>query len=202
MEKDVVDIKGFMIHKGYLSPDRQGTILTALREVAKAAPMFVPETPSGKTMSVQMTSTGHCGWLSDRRGYRYSPKHPSGLAWPPIPQSVLEVWEDLVSRRRQPDTCLINYYRAGARMGMHQDKDEKDFSWPVLSISLGDEGLFRMGNRSRGGPTRSIWLASGDVVVMGGEARLSHHGIDRIRLGSSPLLKNGGRINLTLRVVN
>ena len=87
-------------------------------------------------------------------------------------------------------------------MGMHQDKDEGDFSHPVLSISLGDEALFRMGNETRGGKTESVWLRSGDVVVMGGKARLKHHGIDRVRFGSSTLLPKGGRINLTLRVVS
>ena len=101
-----------------------------------------------------------------------------------------------------PDCCLINFDGEGTRMGLHQDRDEQDFSQPVLSISLGDEALFRMGNVERGGATRSVWLRSGDVVVMGGEARLRHHGIDRIRFGSSPLLPNGGRINLTLRVVD
>ena len=87
-------------------------------------------------------------------------------------------------------------------MGLHQDRDEADFAWPVLSVSLGDDGLFRMGNEIRGGKTDSVWLASGDVVVMGGEARLKYHGIDRIRPNSSTLLEKGGRLNLTLRVVD
>jgi alkylated DNA repair protein (DNA oxidative demethylase) len=87
-------------------------------------------------------------------------------------------------------------------MGLHQDRDEADFSWPVLSVSLGDDALFRVGNTTRGGPTESIWLNSGDVLVMGGDARLLHHGVDRIRPGSSTLLQGGGRINLTCRVVD
>ena len=103
---------------------------------------------------------------------------------------------------RAPDCCLVNLYRDTARMGLHQDRDEADFAWPVLSISLGDDGLFRIGNVERGGRTESVWLHSGDVLVMGGEARLIHHGIDRIRPGSSTLLDGGGRINLTLRVVD
>ena len=128
--------------------------------------------------------------------------HPTGCPWPPIPERVLTIWRDLVSADRDPDCCLINFYREGARMGLHQDRDEADFSWPVLSVSLGDEALFRMGSELRGGKTRSIWLRSGDVMVMGGDARLAHHGIDRIRFGSSPLLERGGRINVTLRVVD
>ena len=87
-------------------------------------------------------------------------------------------------------------------MGMHQDRDEADFGWPVLSVSLGDEGMFRIGNATRGGKTQSVWLRSGDVVVMGGEARLLYHGLDKIRFGTSTLLPKGGRINLTLRVVD
>jgi alkylated DNA repair protein (DNA oxidative demethylase) len=102
---------------------------------------------------------------------------------------------------RDPDCCLINLYREGARMGLHQDRDETDFAWPVVSLSLGDDALFRIGHVTRGGSTDSVWLRSGDVLVMGGPARLVHHGIDRIRPGSSTLLAGGGRINLTLRVV-
>lgn len=163
--------------------------------------MFSPETPYGKPMSVRMTSAGAVGWYADRRGYRYAPQHPSGVDWPPIPDAVLALWRDLTGLARDPDCCLINYYGEGARMGMHQDKDEADFKWPVLSVSLGDAGLFRIGNTTRGGKTESLWLESGDVVVMGGDARLTYHGVDRIRFGSSSLLPKGGRINLTCRVV-
>ncbi len=153
-------------------------------------------------MRVRMTSAGKYGWFSDRRGYRYVEQHPSGVGWPDIPLGVLEIWRALVSEERDPDCCLVNYYDDSAKMGMHQDRDEADFGWPVLSVSLGDEALFRMGNETRGGKTESIWLRSGDVVVMGGAARLRYHGIDRIGAGSSALLAKGGRINLTLRVVD
>jgi alkylated DNA repair protein (DNA oxidative demethylase) len=114
----------------------------------------------------------------------------------------LALWRELVSAERDPDCCLINYYDAGARMGMHRDSDEADFNWPVLSVSLGDDGLFRVGNTTRGGKTESIWLNSGDVVVMGGAARLTYHGVDRIRFGTSSVMPKGGRINLTMRVVD
>lgn len=153
-------------------------------------------------MSVAMTSAGKYGWYTDRKGYRYEPRHPSGVEWPPIPDSVLAVWRDLISAERDPDCCLVNFYREGAKMGLHQDRDEADFSWPVLSISLGDTARFRIGSTERGGTTEAVWLDSGDVCVMGGEARLVHHGIDKVRFGSSTLLSDGGRINLTLRVVD
>lgn len=197
----MLNVRGFEIFRAYLSPGSQAEIVSALRGVLKVAPLYRPETPYGKLMRVRMSSAGHLGWYSDRRGYRYVSNHPEGKPWPPIPNSILAVWRDLVSTDRMPDCCLINYYDEDARMGLHQDKDEADFSWPVLSISLGDDALFRMGNPTRGGKTDSIWLASGDVVVMGGAARLTYHGVDRIRFGSSNLLQKGGRINLTLRVV-
>ena len=149
-----------------------------------------------------MTSAGRFGWFSDRLGYRYISRHPSGSAWPAIPQSVLSVWTTLVGTGRAPDCCLVNFYSTGARMGLHQDRDEADFGWPVLSISLGDDALFRIGGTTRGGSTRSAWLHSGDVLLLGGEARLAYHGVDRIVAGSSMLLPQGGRINLTLRVVD
>lgn len=152
-------------------------------------------------MSVRMTSAGRLGWVTDRAGYRYQAQHPNGQAWPPIPHSVLGVWNRIVGSECSPDCCLINFYGADAKMGMHQDKDEEDFTFPVLSISLGDEALFRLGNVTRGGSTDSVWLSSGDVVLMGGDARLAYHGVDRVRFGSSKLLPEAGRINLTLRVV-
>ncbi|QGY00092.1 alpha-ketoglutarate-dependent dioxygenase AlkB [Roseovarius faecimaris] len=202
MTTPTLTIRGFKIFKGLLNAAAQVDMLTELREVARAAPPFSPQTPYGKPMSVRMTSAGKYGWYSDRSGYRYVPHHPDGQAWPPIPEVVMRIWRDLVSKERGPDCCLINFYGEGARMGMHQDRDEADFGWPVLSLSLGDDGLFRIGNPTRGGKTESLWLSSGDAVVMGGEARLTYHGVDRIRFGSSPLLPKGGRINLTLRVVD
>lgn len=197
-----LSIRGFEIYKGYLSLKDQSDLVDELRRVVTKAPLFSPLTPSGRKMSVRMTSAGRYGWVSDRRGYRYAARHPDGMEWPPIPESVLSIWRELASAERDPDCCLLNFYDAQAKMGLHQDRDEANFDWPVLSVSLGDDGLFRMGNETRGGKTESIWLTSGDVVVMGGEARLKYHGIDRIRAGSSTLLENDGRLNLTLRVVD
>lgn len=197
-----LEIRGFKVFKSALNRAEQEGIAEDIRAVAAKAPMFSPQTPYGKPMSVRMTSAGRYGWYADRRGYRYVQAHPEGQAWPAIPGSVLKVWDRITGLDRAPDCCLINYYAAEARMGMHQDRDEADFTWPVLSISLGDEGLFRIGNLTRGGKTESIWLQSGDVVLMGGDARLTYHGLDRIKPGTSSLLKDGGRLNLTLRVVD
>jgi alkylated DNA repair protein (DNA oxidative demethylase) len=196
-----IDLKGVRILPGYLNAEAQRALVEDLRAVAAAAPFFRPVTRWGKEMSVRMTSAGLCGWVSDRRGYRYEPRHPSGVAWPPIPQRVLALWHDVTGCDRAPDCCLVNYYETGARMGLHQDRDEADFAWPVVSVSLGDDGLFRVGGTERSDPTASRWLRSGDVAVLEGPSRLAFHGIDRVRAGSSTLLEKGGRINLTLRVV-
>ena len=194
--------RGFTFHPARLDRAEQERIVSDLRGVVRAAPFFAPLTPWGKPMSVRMTSAGRYGWFSDRKGYRYVSAHPDGAPWPPIPGSILSLWRELVSDARLPDCCLVNLYRERARMGMHRDADEADFSWPVLSISLGDPARFRIGGPSRKDPTETVGLASGDVVVMGGPARLAYHGIDRIRFGESDLLEGGGRINLTLRVVD
>lgn len=195
-------LRGFEIFKGHLDAPAQRALIKALRPVLKAAPLFSPQTPYGRAMSVRMTSAGSVGWYSDRKGYRYAPQHPQGTEWPEIPRPVLDIWDEVTGLARQPDCCLVNYYGEGARMGLHQDKDEADFSWPVVSLSLGDDGLFRIGNTTRGGSTESIWLTSGDVIVMGGPARLTYHGLDRIRFRSSRLLTQGGRLNLTLRITS
>lgn len=194
-------LRGVKLFKGYVPPGQQVDLLGAIRDVARAAPFYRPVTPGGRQMSVRMTAAGDFGWVTDRSGYRYERRHPEGLDWPPIPEPVLAIWNDVSAGSRAPECCLVNYYGEGARMGLHQDRDEADFSQPVVSVSLGDAGLFRIGNVEKGGKTESVWLESGDVVVLEGAARLVHHGVDRIRFGSSSLLPDGGRINLTLRVV-
>jgi alkylated DNA repair protein (DNA oxidative demethylase) len=199
---DMATPEGFSLYKCWLDAAAQVRLAAELSEVVRVAPFFAPLTPWGKPMSVRMTSAGRYGWFTDRKGYRYIDRHPSGAPWPPVPETALAVWRALVSAERMPDCCLVNHYGAKARMGLHRDADEADFSWPVLSISLGDPALFRIGGAARSDPTRSMLLESGDVVLLGGEARLAYHGVDRIRFGESGLLPEGGRINLTLRVVD
>lgn len=194
-------ILGFRILKGYLPPEAQRSLRDTLRDVIRKAPLRQPVTPGGRKMSVQMSAAGDFGWMTDRQGYRYDDHQPDGTAWPPIPASVLRIWEAEAGSDRPPECCLINYYTEGAKMGLHQDKDEASFVHPVLSISLGDPATFRMGGTARSDPTQSVLLESGDVVVMNGDARRAYHGVDRIRFGRSDLLLHGGRINLTLRVV-
>ena len=198
--QEQIDIRGVAVLRGVLDRPMQETVLEDLRGVAGTAPFFHPETRRGQKMSVRMTSAGSVGWVSDRKGYRYEPRHPSGGGWPDIPSRLLELWSAVLPEAASPDTCLVNFYGEGARMGLHQDRDEADLSQPVLSLSLGDEALFRIGNIERGGRTESVWLRSGDVAILGGAARLIHHGIDRIKFGSSDLLPHGGRINVTMRV--
>jgi len=195
---------GVTLTDGYLDRAAQDEMLAAVRAVIAAAPLYVPRMPrSGKPMSVRMTNCGSLGWVTDaERGYRYQETHPeTGDRWPPIPDIILRAWPDLAGYPHPPEACLVNFYAADARMGLHQDKDEQDFAAPVVSLSLGDTGLFRVGGGKRGDPTASVRLASGDAVVLGGEGRLAFHGVDRILPGTSTLLPEGGRINLTLRRV-
>ncbi|MGR3502326.1 alpha-ketoglutarate-dependent dioxygenase AlkB family protein [Pseudaestuariivita sp.] len=196
-----MDLRGVRVFPGFLDRAAQERMLEDVRAVARAAPVFHPVTPSGRKMSVRMTSAGQFGWVTDRKGYRYEPRHPDGQPWPAIPASIREVWDAVSGWDGAPECCLVNFYGESAKMGMHQDKDEADFAAPVVSISLGDDALFRVGGTERKGSTESVWLKSGDVVVMGGAVRLCYHGVDRIRFGTSTLLKDCGRINLTLRVV-
>jgi DNA oxidative demethylase len=188
---------------GFLDRAAQETMVLALRDVVKAAPLFIPLMPrTGRPFSVRMTNMGELGWVSDRNGYRYQSTHPdTGTAWPVMPEQVLDVWRKVAGVSVLPEACLVNFYQGGAKMGLHQDKDEEDFSVPVVSISLGDTALFRFGGTERGGKTSTVKLASGDVLVMGGASRLCFHGIDRVYSGTSTSLKEGGRINLTLRRV-
>ncbi len=188
---------------GRLSAGEQGALLAELRAVVRQAPFFQPRMPkTGKPFSVRMTNCGPLGWVSDEAGYRYQPLHPETREpWPLLPAPLLALWEELSGYPHPPEACLVNHYAAGARMGLHQDRDEQEFDAPVLSVSLGDAALFRIGGTARGGRTTSLKLASGDVLLFGGAARLAYHGIDRILSGSSTLLPEGGRINLTLRRV-
>lgn len=189
---------------GYLDRARQEALVEMIRGIVERSPLYTPVMPgTGKPMSVRMTNCGVLGWVTDKeRGYRYQPMHPvTGKPWPAIPDMLLQLWTDIAGYEKLPEVCLVNFYADDARMGLHQDKDEKDLQAPVLSISLGNACLFRVGGNDRSDRTLSFKLSSGDVVVLGGEGRLSFHGVDRIYPATSTLLKNGGRINLTLRRV-
>jgi DNA oxidative demethylase len=196
-------INGMKHFPGMLERAAQEALVAELRAAVIKAPLFVPLMPrTGRPFSVRMTNMGTLGWVSDRNGYRYQAVHPdTGTPWPAMPRAVLDIWTNLSGYSQPPEACLVNFYQGGAKMGLHQDKDEEDFSAPVVSISLGDTAVFRFGGTERGGKTSSLKLSSGDVLVMGGDARLCFHGIDRVNVGTSTLLKEGGRINLTLRRV-
>lgn len=190
---------------GRLSRPEQENLVEIIRSVVAEAPLYVPVMPgSGRPMSVRMTNCGPLGWVTDKeRGYRYQPNHPqTGKPWPAIPDVLLDLWRELSGHPKDPEACLVNFYADDAKMGLHQDRDETDFSAPVLSISLGNTCLFRIGGLARTDRTKSLKLESGDLFILGGEGRLCFHGVDRVYPGTSTLLKAGGRINLTLRRVN
>lgn len=194
---------GLLHVPGYLDRAAQEGLLRDLDRVFEAAPPFVPRMPrTGRPFSVRMTNAGPIGWVSDESGYRYQARHPeSGRPWPPIPDPLLRAWKELADFPLPPEACLVNLYGPGTRMGLHQDRDEAALDAPVLSLSLGDTAVFRIGGPARRDPTRSIRLQSGDAFLFGGPARLVFHGIDRVLSGSSSLAPALGRINLTLRRV-
>lgn len=195
-----MDYNGFLLFPEAVDAEVQARLVAEVMAAATAAPFYRPDTPGGKSMSVRQTSLGPVGWISDRRGYRYAPRHPlTGQPWPALPQSLLALWARFADPLRGPDSCLVNLYRGDAKMGLHQDVDEADLAAPVLSVSLGDTAIFRLGGPSRRDPTRSFRLHSGDVAVLAGASRNAFHGVDRILCGSSRIVPDGGRINLTLR---
>ena len=199
---------GATLWREKFSPLQQKQLRDDVLERLKQAPLYRPIMPgTGKAFSVEETSFGALGWVADKAGYRYQPLHPvTGKAWPDIPPVLLALWRE-INGDPAPESCLVNFYRTGAKMGLHQDLDEKDVSAAVIGVSLGDTALFRIGGNfvdgkwGRGGKTASVSLVSGDVIVFGGPTRLAYHGIDRIRPGTSRLLPGGGRLSLTLRRV-
>lgn len=194
---------GLQYYPGHLERPQQEALILLLQKALADAPAFQPVMPrSGRPFSVRMSNLGPLGWVSDRAGYRYQPTHPdTGRPWPALPDAILAIWRAVSHYPHDPEACLVNLYQGGAKMGLHQDRDEEEFAAPVVSISLGDSAIFRIGGTERGGRTEALKLSSGDVLVMGGPARLAFHGIDRIHQGSSTLVPGGGRINLTLRRV-
>jgi alkylated DNA repair protein (DNA oxidative demethylase) len=194
---------GVALWREKLERAAQKALLDAVFSRVETAPFYRPTMPkSGAPFSVEETNFGPLGWVSDREGYRYAKNHPmTGKPWPDIPLALLILWDEVAFYPQPPQCCLVNLYRGAAKMGLHQDRDEQARDAPVLSVSLGDEALFRIGGETRKGPTASVKLSSGDVLTFGGAARMAYHGIDRVIAGSSTLVPGGGRINLTLRRV-
>jgi alkylated DNA repair protein (DNA oxidative demethylase) len=188
---------------GFLDRAAQEALRDAVLAILELAPLFRPRMPrTAKPFSVLMSNCGPLGWVSDESGYRYQPTHPeTGRPWPAMPPMLLTAFAAIAPDAPPPEACLINVYDSAARMGLHQDRDEEELAAPVVSLSLGDVALFRVGGLRRSGPTRSFRLASGDAMSLAGKGRLAFHGVDRIIAGSSTLLPQGGRINLTLRRV-
>jgi alkylated DNA repair protein (DNA oxidative demethylase) len=198
------DLHGFRLWPGFLDRTAQEALRQDVFERLRAGPLYTPRMPkSGAPMRVRMTNFGSLGWVTDKDGgYRYQATHPdTGRPWPHIPQRILDLWDELAGYRAPPEACLVNLYEGDARMGLHVDADEEAWDAPVLSISLGDTAIFRIGGALRSDPSRSVRLASGDVCLLGEASRRAYHGVDRILPGSSTLLPKGGRINLTVRRV-
>lgn len=196
----MIDPSGFILLPGRLDASAQASLVADVLAAAGSAPFRRQVTPGGKPMSVEMTGLGELSWITDAKGYRYEPLHPlTGQPWPAMPKLLLDLWAELADADVPPDSCLVNRYGEGAKMGLHRDEDEADKRFPVLSVSLGDTAIFRIGGLKRTDPTRSIRLASGDVCLLAGQSRMAFHGIDRVIPGSSRLIPGGGRINLTLR---
>jgi alkylated DNA repair protein (DNA oxidative demethylase) len=182
---------------------RSAELVAAVRTVERAAPFRRMMTPGGRQMSVAMTNCGRAGWVTDRRGYRYDPIDPgSGRPWPPMPAEFARLAAQAAEAGGfsgfAPDVCLINRYEPGAKLSLHQDRDEQDFSQPIVSVSLGLPAVFLFGGARRNDRPRRLRLESGDVVVWGGPSRLAYHGIEPLADGDDPLTGRC-RINLTFR---
>ena len=188
--------------RGFALPFERA-LAAGVSAVAAAAPFRHMQTPGGYSMSVAMTNCGAFGWVSDPTGYRYSPTDPeSGAPWPAMPAAFAELAHDAAAAlgfaQFAPDACLVNRYEPGARLTLHQDKDERDFRAPIVSVSLGVPAVFLFGALKRKDRPQRVPLAHGDVVVWGGPARLRYHGVAKLE-GSSHPFAGDARINLTLR---
>ena len=196
--------EGAVILRGFAA-DAEPSLISEVESVATAAPFRHLTTRGGYTMSVAMTNCGRVGWVSDKTGYRYDPLDPDpGAPWPVLPEPFLRLAVDAASaggfEGYDPDACLINRYVPGSKLGMHQDRDEKDPWAPIVSVSLGLPATFLWGGKRRGDPVRRLRVESGDVAVWGGPARFVYHGVAPLKAGEHPLT-GGVRINLTFRKV-
>jgi alkylated DNA repair protein (DNA oxidative demethylase) len=193
---------GAVLFRGFADADSI-PVFQALQQVIAAAPFRQMVTPGGRRMSVAMTNCGQAGWVTDSSGYRYNVLDPvSQLPWPPMPEIVRRLAERAAVQAGfmsfRPDSCLINRYEPGARLSLHQDRDERDFGQPIVSLSLGLPAIFLFGGQLRKQRTQRMRLESGDVVVWGGASRLAFHGVAPLADGRHPLTGRC-RINLTLR---
>jgi DNA oxidative demethylase len=195
--------EGFRHMPGHFDAPQQRALMVGIRDAIATAPLYTPAMPrTGKPFSVAMTNCGPLGWVSDKGGYRYQAAHPhTGRPWPPIPRLLIALWNEVSGFPAGPEACLVNHYVVGAKLGSHADTDEETYDAPVVSVSLGDAATFHVGGLKRSDPKVRLRLESGDVVILGGKSRLAYHGIDRIFAGTSDLLAEGGRLNLTLRRV-
>jgi alkylated DNA repair protein (DNA oxidative demethylase) len=194
--------EGAVLLRGFARP-READLITALREIEAQAPFRHMQTPGGHEMSVAMTNCGAFGWVTDRSGYDYASNDPqSGHPWPPMPPAFCELAkqaaEDAGFSGFSPDACLINRYAPGARMSLHQDRDERDFENPIVSVSLGLPAIFMFGGLKRTDKPVRHRLEHGDVVVWGGPSRLFFHGVAPLADGEHGLLGRA-RVNLTFR---
>jgi alkylated DNA repair protein (DNA oxidative demethylase) len=193
---------GAMVLRQFAVPGERA-LLSALDDVGAKAPFRHMVTPGGYRMSVAMTNCGSLGWVTDKTGYRYDPIDPvSGLPWPPMPDAFLTLAQDAATQAGfsefEPDACLVNRYEPGAKLSLHQDKDEQDYTQPIVSVSLGIPAVFLFGGFTRAAKSIRVPLTHGDVVVWGGAARLRYHGVLPLKEAQHPLL-GGYRINLTFR---
>ena len=196
--------EGVIFRPHALTAKEQVEVLAGVRTVVGAAPLARLQTKTGGLTSAAMTNCGPAGWWSDTKGYRYVNMNPAtGSPWPCFPQSFLAAvskiahgspWPDFA-----PDACLINFYEPGAKMGLHQDKDEKDFTQPIITVCLGDDADFLVGGFARSDKTKVLVVRSGDALIMGGASRMLFHGVRKIYPGTSPLTDVGGRFSLTFR---
>lgn len=197
---------GFAHYPLYFDVVQQSELIEAVKVATEAAPFFQTYMPrTGTPLSVALTNFGSLGWVTDKeKGYRYEPAHPrTGKPWPAFPKALTDLWDGVTDYPAQPEACLVNWYREekNAKMGLHIDWDEEATDAPVVSVSLGDPAMFRIGGPKRGGSTAGVKLLSGDVVVLAGDARRCYHGVSKVFYGESALVPNGGRINLTMRRV-
>ena len=195
---------GFTLRRGFVGAEEQAQLFAALAGVVAAAPPSQHRTKGGGTFSAALTNCGQVGWWSDTRGYRYVATSPlTGLVWPPIPGVFIEFIQRLMAETPwpdfAPDACLINYYTTGAKMGLHQDKDEADFAQPIITVCLGDAADFLVGGFARADKPVAFRVASGDVLVMGGASRMRFHGVRKVHTGTSPVAGLNGRYSLTFR---